>query len=175
MAWVNAKLSGRNYAMYKLLRVLSHSFFAVGLVVVAFLEDTRIDLMAYLFGYILAASKFDLGLIWIGTLAVFGLISWRWKPLFLATVNEELSYASCLKPKREQLTPTIALGITVVVSIKVVGVLLITAMLIIPAAAARNFTRDPEMMAIIAGIISCTQLLQASKHLTPMTPLQVQQ
>ena len=158
MAWVTAQLSGRNYTMDKLLRVLSHSFFAVGLVVEAFLEGLRIDLMAYLFGDILAASKFDLGLIWIGTLAVFGLNSWKWKPLFLATVNEELSYASGINPKREQLILTIALGITVLVSIKVVGVLLITAMLIIPAAAARNFTRDPEMMARIAGIITCNSV-----------------
>ena len=95
----------------------------------------------------------------------FGLITRRWKPLFLATVNEELSCASCINTKREQLILTIALGVTVALSIKVIGVLLITAMLIIPAAAARNFTRDPEMMAIKAGLISCTSVftgLQAS-------------
>ena len=155
MAWITTRLSGRNYAMDTLLGVLSHSFLAIGLVLVSFLQGVRIDLMAYLFGDILAVSKFDLSVIWIGAFAIFGLISWRWKPLFLATINEELSYASGINPKREQLILTFALGITVAVSIKVIGVLLITAMLIIPAAAARNLARNPEMMAIVACLISC--------------------
>ena len=115
--------------------------------------------MAYLFGDILAVSKSDLSVIWVGTLVVLGLIIWRWKPLFLTTLNEELSYASGFNPKREQLFLTIALGITVAVSIKVVGVLLITAMLIIPAASARNIARDPEMMVLTAGAVSCISVV----------------
>ena len=155
MAWITTQLSGRNYAMDTLLGVFSHSFLAVGLVVVSFLTGVRIDLMAYLFGDILAVSEFDLGVIWTGALVVLALILWRWKPLFLSTFNEELSYASGFNPKREQLFLTIGLGITVAVSIKVVGVLLITAMLIIPAAAARNLARDPEMMVFAAALVSC--------------------
>ena len=155
MAWITTQLSGRNYAMDTLLGVFSHSFLAVGLVVVSFLTGVRIDLMAYLFGDILAVSEFDLGVIWTGSLVVLALILWRWKPLFLSTFNEELSYASGFNPKREQLFLTIGLGITVAVSIKVVGVLLITAMLIIPAAAARNLARDPEMMVFAAALVSC--------------------
>jgi zinc transport system permease protein len=155
MAWVTTRLSGRNYSTDTLLGVLSHSFLAMGLVIVTFVQGVRIDLMAYLFGDILAVSKFDLSVIWIGAVAVLGLISWRWKPLFLATINEDLSYASGINPKREQLILTVALGVTVAVSIKVVGVLLITAMLIIPTAAARNLARNPEMMAIVACLISC--------------------
>ena len=158
MAWVTTRLSGRNYSMDTLLGVLSHSFLAMGLVIVAFLQGVRIDLMAYLFGDILAVSKFDLSVIWIGAFAVLGLISWRWKSLFLATINEDLSYASGINPKREQLILTVALGVTIAVSIKVIGVLLIAAMLIIPAAAARNLARNPEMMAIVACLISCTSV-----------------
>ena len=51
------------------------------------------------------------------------------------------------------------MGITVAVSIKVVGVLLITAMLIIPAASARNIARDPEMMVLVAGVVSCISVI----------------
>ena len=159
MAWLITQLSGQNYAMDTLLGVFSHSFLAVGLVIVSFISGVRIDLMAYLFGDILAVSKSDLGVIWVGAVVVLGLIIWRWKPLFLATLNEELSYASGFNPKREQLFLTIALGITVAVSIKVVGVLLITAMLIIPAASARNIARDPEMMVLIAGFVSCVSVI----------------
>ena len=159
MAWLTTQLSGRNYAMDTLLGVFSHSFLAVGLVIVSFLSGVRIDLMAYLFGDILAVSKSDLSVILLGTLVVLGLIIWRWRPLFLTTLNEELSYASGFNPKREQLFLTIALGITVAVSIKVVGVLLITAMLIIPAASARNIARDPEMMVLAAGVVSCISVV----------------
>ena len=159
MAWLITQLSGQNYAMDTLLGVFSHSFLAVGLVIVSFISGVRIDLMAYLFGDILAVSKSDLGVIWVGAVVVLGLIIWRWKPLFLTTLNEELSYASGFNPKREQLFLTIALGITVAVSIKVVGVLLITAMLIIPAASARNIARDPEMMVLIAGFVSCVSVI----------------
>ena len=159
MAWITTQLSGRNYAMDTLLGVFSHSFLAVGLVVVSFLTGVRIDLMAYLFGDILAVSKSDLSIIWVGALFVLGLIIWRWKPLFLSTFNEELSYASGFNPKRDKLFLTIGLGVTVAVSIKVVGVLLITAMLIIPAAAARNLARDPEMMVFAAGLVSCFSVI----------------
>jgi zinc transport system permease protein len=57
------------------------------------------------------------------------------------------------RPRREQLILTLALAITVAVAIKVVGVLLIAAMLIIPAAAARNLARTPESMAVFAALI----------------------
>lgn len=146
-------LSGRGYAMDTLLGVLAHSALAFGLVAVSFLSGVRIDLMAYLFGDILAVSRGDLSVIWSGAILVVLLISWRWSALLTSTLNEDLAHASGINPQREQLVLTLALAITVAVAIKVVGVLLIAAMLIIPAAAARPLSRTPEGMAIIAGLI----------------------
>lgn len=151
MALTVTLLSGRGYAMDTLLGVLAHSALAFGLVAVSFLSGVRIDLMAYLFGDILAVSRSDLLVIWGGAALVIGLILWRWSALLTATLNEELAYASGLNPKREQLILTLALAITVAVAIKVVGVLLIAAMLIIPAAAARGLARTPEAMALLAA------------------------
>ncbi len=153
MALTVSLLSGRGYAMDTLLGVLAHSALAFGLVAVSFLTGVRIDLMAYLFGDILAVSVGDLGVIWAGAGLVVALIGWRWSALLTSTLNEDLAYASGIDPKREQLVLTFALAITVAVAIKVVGVLLIAAMLIIPAAAARPLSRTPEGMAIAAGII----------------------
>ncbi|MEJ8561259.1 metal ABC transporter permease [Yoonia sp. GPGPB17] len=153
MALTVTYLSGRGYAMDTLLGVLAHSALAFGLVAVSFLSGVRIDLMAYLFGDILAVSRTDLVVIWGGAAMVVALILWRWSALLTSTLNEELAYASGLNPKREQLILTVALAITVAVAIKVVGVLLIAAMLIIPAAAARGLARTPEAMAGIAAII----------------------
>jgi zinc transport system permease protein len=149
---VNA-LSGRGYAMDTVLGVLAHSALAFGLVAVSFLSGIRIDLMAYLFGDILAVSRSDLAVIWGGAAIVAGLIAWRWSRLLISTLNEDLAYASGVDPRREQLVLTLALAITVAVAIKVVGVLLIAAMLIIPAASARALSSTPEGMAIAAGVI----------------------
>ncbi len=153
MALTVTLLSGRGYAMDTLLGVLAHAALAFGLVAVSFLSGIRIDLMAYLFGDILAVSRSDLVVIWGGAALVVALIAWRWSALLTSTLNEELAYAADLDPKREQLILTVSLAITVAVAIKVVGVLLIAAMLIIPAAAARSLARTPETMALIAAAI----------------------
>lgn len=153
MALVVTQLSGRGYAMDTLLGVMAHSALAFGLVAVSFLSGIRIDLMAYLFGDILAVSRTDLLVIWGGAASVVALITWRWSALLASTLSEELAYASGYNPKQEQLILTVSLAITVAVAIKVVGVLLIAALLIIPSAAASGLARTPENMAWIAAVI----------------------
>ncbi len=153
MALTVTVLAGRGYAMDTLLGVLAHSALAFGLVAVSFLSGVRIDLMAYLFGDILAVSRGDLAVIWGGAALVVALIAWRWSALLTSTLSEELAFAAGLDPRRERLILTLSLAITVAVAIKVVGVLLIAALLIIPAAAARNLSRTPEAMALIATAI----------------------
>lgn len=153
MALTVTMLSRRGYAMDTLLGVMAHSALAFGLVAVSFLSGVRIDLMAYLFGDILAVSRADLAVIWGGAALVVALIGWRWSRLLTATLNEDLAYASGFDPRKEQLILTVALAVTVAVAIKVVGVLLIAAMLIVPAAAARNLARSPETMALTAAAI----------------------
>jgi len=159
MATTVSTLSGRGYAMDTLLGVMAHSAIAFGLVAVSFLDGVRIDLMAYLFGDILAVGRMDLAVIWGGALLVLALVGWRWQQLLTATISPDLAYASGIDPKREQLFLTIALAIVVAVAIKVVGVLLIAALLIIPAAAARPLAHTPERMAAIAALIGAISAL----------------
>ena len=156
MAVLVSTLSGRGYAMDTLLGVMAHSSLAVGLVVVSFLSGVRIDLMAYLFGDILAVGKTDLMVIWMGAMLVLILVGYRWSGLLLSTLSPDLAHASGISPRREQLILTVSLSIVVAVAIKVVGVLLIAAMLIIPAATARLFSKTPESMAFTAAIIGCS-------------------
>lgn len=144
MATLVTLLSGRGYAMDTLLGVMAHSALAFGLVAVSFLPGVRIDLMAYLFGDILAVSKTDLAIIASGGLLVIGLIRWRWSALLTATLNEDLARANGINPRREQLVLTLSLAVVVAVALKVVGALLITALLIIPAATARRFCHTPR-------------------------------
>ena len=165
MAWVVTQLSGRELASDTLLGVTAHAGLALGLVVASFLTGVRIDLMAYLFGDILAVTLSDLYIIWFGVIIGLVLIYWRWSPMLISTLNEELAYSNDINPKREKLFLTLALAVTVAVSIKVVGLLLISALLIIPAAAARNISQTPEKMVIttaIIGVISAVSGLQFS-------------
>ncbi|SUZ33147.1 High-affinity zinc uptake system membrane protein ZnuB [Roseibaca ekhonensis] len=148
MAMTVAALAGRGWAMDTTLGVLAHSALACGLVAVSYLPGVRVDLTSYLFGDILAVSRADLGVIALGAGAVLALLAWRWRPLLTATLSEDLAHAAGIDPARERLVLTVALAIVVAVSLKIVGALLIAAMLIIPAAAARNLARGPEAMAL---------------------------
>lgn len=156
MAATLSALSGRGFAMDTLLGVMAHTLLAAGLVAVSFLSGIRIDLMSYLFGDILAVGKIDLVVIWGGACVVLGLITWRWQGLLLSTLNPDLALASGYNPKREQFILTVSLAIVVAVAIKVVGVLLIAAMLVVPAATARPFSRTPETMAIAAACLAAS-------------------
>ncbi|WP_299150188.1 metal ABC transporter permease [uncultured Tateyamaria sp.] len=153
MALMVQTLSGRGLAEDTLLGVAAHSALAVGLVAVSFLSGVRVDLMAYLFGDILAVSKTDLAVIWGGAAVVIGLMLWRWHRLLTATLNPDLAQASGISFRTEQLVITIALAITVAVAIKAVGALLIGALLVIPPAAARPLARTPEVMALLTALI----------------------
>jgi zinc transport system permease protein len=151
MAVTVSALSGRAFAMDTLLGVASHAALALGLVAVALAARPGLDLDAYLFGEILAVGRGDLALIWGGAAAVLALVGWRWSALLTATLGADLSRASGVDPRREELVLVLALAVVVAVAIKVVGALLITAMLIVPAAAARPLARSPEAMAVMAG------------------------
>ena len=145
-------LTGRGFAADTVLGVLSHGALAMGLLAVALVPSARVDLDTYLFGDVLTVSKTDLAVIWGGAAVVVGVLAWRWSRMLTATVSPDLAYAAGIDPRREQLILTLLLAGVVAVSIKVVGALLITALLIIPAAAARNLSRTPEAMAVIAVI-----------------------
>ncbi len=159
MAMIVATLAGRGWAMDTTLGVLAHSALAFGLVAVSFLPAVRVDLSAFLFGDILAVSRFDLGVIVAGSALVLGLILWRWQGLLTATLSEDLAHAAGISAARERMVLTIALAIVVAVALKIVGALLIAALLIIPAAAARNLARGPESMALFAVLIGIASVI----------------
>ncbi|MGR3321387.1 MAG: metal ABC transporter permease [Pseudooceanicola sp.] len=159
MALVVAALSDARQGMDTVLGVLAHSALAFGLMAVAFVPGARVDLEAYLFGDILSVSRGDLAVIWGGAAAVLALVAWRWQALLTATVHPDIAAASGIAPAREKRVLTLALALVVAVSIKVVGALLITALVIIPAAAARPLARTPEQMALAAVVIAAASAL----------------
>jgi zinc transport system permease protein len=159
MSLVIYALSARTFAMDTILGVLAHGSLASGLVAVALIPGVRVDLNAYLFGDVLTVTRFDLAVIWGGALLVAGVLWWHWSALLTATLNPDLAHSAGINPRREQLVLSLLLAAVVAVAIKVVGALLITALLIIPAAAARSFARTPEGMAALATLFGAVSAL----------------
>ncbi|MEM7300654.1 MAG: metal ABC transporter permease [Pseudomonadota bacterium] len=136
-----------------LLGLLAHASLAVGLVALAFMTWVRVDLMGFLFGDILAVTRLDIAIIWAGGAIVLAILFLVWKSLFAATVNVELAQAEGMKPERANVIFMLLMAAVIAISMKIVGVLLITALLIIPAAAARRFATGPEQMAVLAALV----------------------
>ena len=151
-----------------LLGLLAHSSLAVGLVVISFLSFIRFDIMGLLFGDILAVALNDIFIIWIGGVLILLVLKIIWKPLFASTVNYELAEAEGMNPARVNAIFTILMAAIIAISIKMVGLLLITGMLIIPAAMARNLSNNPVQMvvySVIGGLLSVIVGLFASLEL----------
>lgn len=136
-----------------ILGLLSHSALAIGLVALAFMTWVRVDLMGFLFGDILAVTRTDIAIIWAGGAVVLLVLVLIWRSLFAATVNFELAQAEGMQPERANVIFMLLMAAVIAISMKIVGVLLITALLIIPTAAARRFASGPEQMAVLAAVI----------------------
>jgi zinc transport system permease protein len=137
-----------------ILGILAHSSLALGLVIMSF-TDNQLNLMAYLFGDLLTVSNRDIA--WIGAvvIVVLGILFTQWNRLLTITLHEELAHVEGLNVIRVRLLLMLLIALIVAVSMKVIGILLITSLLIIPPACARMFSKTPESMAAIASLIGC--------------------
>lgn len=129
-----------------LLGILAHGALATGLVVLSLQGNIQLDILGYLFGDILSLHPSDL--IWMGVigLLLIGFFYQHWHDLLNLTLNTELAQVEGVKVKQLQLQMTLLLALVIAVAMKVVGVLLITSLLILPAASARRLARTPEQM-----------------------------
>ena len=157
-----------------LLGILSHLMLALGIVIVAMMTWLRIDLMAFLFGDILAVSWTDIVVVYAGGALILALLIFIWRPLLAGTVSSELAAAEGLHPERARIIFMLLMAAVIAIAMKIVGILLITSLLIIPAAAARRFAPTPEMMAVLAAIIGviavCVGLFGSLTWDTPSGP-----
>ncbi|MCG8312785.1 MAG: zinc ABC transporter permease subunit ZnuB [Pseudomonadales bacterium] len=142
-----------------LLGIIAHGTLATGLVIASQLEHMRIDLMAFLFGDLLSVNFQDV--IWVGVVCVLLALALRyfWSDLLNTLVNPEIAQAEGIPIHRMRLRLLVMLAFLVAVGMKVVGALLITAMMIIPAASARRLARTPEQMALLASGIGMTAVI----------------
>jgi zinc transport system permease protein len=135
-----------------LLGIFSHSALSLGLVTIAFMPGLRLDLMGYLFGDILAVTAADLVWIYAGGGLVLSALMAIWRPLLALTVHEELARVEGAPVILVRLIFMLLIALVIAVAMKIVGILLITSLLIIPAASARRLARNPEQMAGLAVV-----------------------
>ncbi len=142
-----------------LLGILAHSTLAIGIVVLALTDSVRVNLEAYLFGALLTINSSDL--IWVVTIvALVAIVLYLfWNDLLSITVHKELAQIEGTNVRRLDLLIVLLIALTIAVSMKIVGVLLITSLLIIPPAAARRFAQTPERMAIMASAIGAGSII----------------
>lgn len=159
MAFLFLGLTGRGQSADAALGVLAHGGLALGLVAVTLVPGQRVSLDAYLFGNVLTVSRLDLAVIWGGAAVVLFMVWRHWSALLTSTLSPDLAHAAGIDPRREELVLTLLLALVVAVAIKVVGALLITALLIIPAATARSYARTPERMAVLAVMVGALSAL----------------
>ncbi|MGH6932245.1 MAG: metal ABC transporter permease [Dongiaceae bacterium] len=149
----------RRLTIDTLLVILSHSALSIGLVAISFTRTAGLDLTAYLFGDIFAVGRTDLAWIFgVGAL-ILAILIFTWRPLLSVIVHEELARAEDVPVDRLRLVFMLLVAVTVALAMKVIGVLLVSALLIIPAAAARRFARTPEQMAVAASALGCLSVI----------------
>lgn len=141
-----------------LLGILAHSTLSLGLICIGLLE-VRVDLLAYLFGDLLTVTPAELVWIFVGAGIVCALLLVFWRPLLAITIDEELAQAEGYPVTLIRLLLMLLIALMIAVAMKIVGALLITSLMIIPAAAARRITASPTSMALTASVIACLSVL----------------
>lgn len=135
------------------LTVIAHGALGVGLFIFSLMPDARLDLEAYLFGSLFAIDKLDIGIIFIGGGAIFATLLYYWRSLVAATISPDLAIAEKASKPEAEFVFTLLVAILVAITMKITGLLLVSAILIIPAAAARFISTSPEKMAVLASVL----------------------
>lgn len=168
VAWgVYALSHTRQLSSDTLLGILAHSSLAIGLAVISLQNSVQIDITGYLFGDILSIDATDLGLIGLTGALIVAFFWKHWNAMLNLTLNAQLAQVEGTDVKRVQLQFVLLLAFMIALSMKMVGVLLVTSLLIIPAAAARRLAKTPEQMlawSLVLGVLSVLIGLTLSYH-----------
>ena len=132
------------------LAILSPGLLSLGMICFSFFKGIRFNLEGYLFGDILAVSYQDLGLLLVGEIIILGFLLKQWRALINICISEDLATVEGYNVPRVRILFLFVLALFIALTVKIMGVLLMTALLILPAVLARNFSKTPEMMAILA-------------------------
>jgi zinc transport system permease protein len=149
----------RIVALDSVLGLLHHAALAAGVIATSMIKGPPVDLMGFLFGDVFAVTSADIGWIAAGGCAVLVIVAWLWQPLLRLAVHEELAAAEGISRERIRTIFTVLLAVAIAVAMKIVGVLLVMAFLVVPAVAARPLAGTPERMVVLTALIAAARVL----------------
>ena len=142
-----------------ILAILSHAILAIGLIAAALIKDPAINLLDYLFGDILSITTADLVWIAITDIIVLSSLAILWNKLVFITINKDLASVAGIAVYKLRWLFILLIALVFAVTIRLIGVLLINALLIIPCATAKTWANSPRQMAIIGSILGCIAII----------------
>ncbi|NNE62468.1 MAG: metal ABC transporter permease, partial [Gammaproteobacteria bacterium] len=140
------------------LAIISHSGLAAGIILLGTLPNQNISLESILFGDLLATSTSDLMMIAITVAVLVFLLLHHWRSFVAVSVSREIAQAEGIEVKKTQFLMYLMIAMLVAVMMKVMGVLLIAAALVIPTSCARLVSRSPEQMVLFSAIFGIGSL-----------------
>ena len=140
-------------AIDTLLGILAHAALAFGMIMIS-LNNTNIDIYSYLFGDILSVATEDIWMILFGGVCVLSVLAYYWSSFTLIALNEDLAQAEGISTLWMNFLFMLLMSIVVAISIRIVGIILITSLLIIPAATARQWAKSPIQMIAMAMVFA---------------------
>jgi zinc transport system permease protein len=134
------------------LAIISHTGLAGGIILVGLLPAQSVNLEAILFGDLLATTNADLIRLLVTTVVLLLLLLHHWRSFVAVSVSREIAQAEGIEVRKVQFLMYVMIALLVAVMMKVMGVLLIAAMLVIPTTSARLFSRSPEQMVAVSAL-----------------------
>ena len=146
-------------ALDSILGLLHHAALATGVIAMSMLKGPPVDLLGFLFGDVFAVTRADIAWIAGGGAAVLAVVAWLWQPLLRLALHEDLAAAEGIDRRQVRAIFTILLAVTIAVAMKIVGVLLVMAFLVVPAVAARPLSGTPERMVLLTALVAAASVV----------------
>jgi zinc transport system permease protein len=146
-------------ALDSILGLLHHAALATGVIAISMLKGPPVDLLGFLFGDVFAVTMADIAWIAGGGAAVLAIVAWLWQPLLRLALHEDLAAAEGIDRRQVRAIFTILLAVTIAVAMKIVGVLLVMAFLVVPAVAARPLSGTPERMVLLTALVAAASVV----------------
>lgn len=147
------------FAADTMLGILAHAALSLGLIIMSLMPTLRPNLFHYLFGDVLAIGTLDLLWIYGGAIGIGIMFIYLWQSLLLTTLHEDLAKAEGIATERIHFMMMLILTLVIAIALRIVGALLITSLLIIPAATARRFACSPMQMVLLSMLCGMIAVL----------------
>jgi zinc transport system permease protein len=132
---------------------------AIGVTLASVGGGFNVDLFSYLFGDILAISRAEAWMAVILSMSIIGLTLLFYHELFALTFDEDYAQVLGISPRRMTQALILLTSVTVVLSIKVVGTMLVSSLIIFPAVTALQLAKGFKVAIFLAAITAMSSVI----------------